>query len=369
MFPSVAEFFAGMGLVRAGLEAAGFETVFANDIDTVKRDLYEFNFGLDEFRLCDIREIVGDDVPSVDLATASFPCTDLSLAGTRAGLSGARSGVFWEFARVLDEMGHRRPRAVMVENVLGFATSAGGRDLAIAIEELNRMGYSCDIFVGDAKWFVPQSRPRLFIVGLLDPPVSSVDWHTSVFRPKWVWKFRLSFPSLQLHFLPLSLPLVEVPTLGSFVEHIPPEDDRWWSDHRTEKFVESLSPVQAQRLNAMTDDDQLGWRTAYRRTRHGIPVWEIRADEIAGCLRTARGGSSKQAVVEAGKQEYRVRWMTPREYVHLQGAHGYLLDPVTPNQALFSLGDAVCVPVISWIAKHYLLPTLGVNKESLVAYA
>lgn len=369
MFLSVAEFFAGMGLVRAGLEAAGFETAFANDIDTVKRSLYEFNFGLDEFRLCDIREIVGEDVPSVDLATASFPCTDLSLAGTRAGLSGARSGVFWEFARVLDEMGQRRPRAVMVENVLGFATSADGRDLALAIDELNRMGYSCDIFVGDAKWFVPQSRPRLFIVGLLDPPASSEHWNTSVFRPKWVWKFRRNFPSLRIHVFPLSLPLVEVPTLGSFVEHLPPDDDRWWDVERTARFVESLSPIQTRRLNTMTEHDQPGWRTAYRRTRHGRPVWEIRADEIAGCLRTARGGSSKQALVEAGRQEYRIRWMTPREYAHLQGAHGYLLDSVTSNQALFSLGDAVCVPVISWIAQHYLLPTLGINKESLVAYA
>ena len=95
------------------------------------------------------------------------------------------------------------------------------------------------------------------------------------------------------------------------------------------------------------------------------PVWEVRADEIAGCLRTARGGSSKQALVEAGQGDLRIRWMTPVEYAHLQGAHGYILEPVSPNQALFSLGDAVCVPVISWIATHYLLPVLGLKKEAL----
>lgn len=100
------------------------------------------------------------------------------------------------------------------------------------------------------------------------------------------------------------------------------------------------------------------WATAYRRTRRGKATWEIRADEIAGCLRTARGGSSKQALVEAGRGNVRIRWMTPREYARLQGASDYKTDAVTENQALFGLGDAVCVPVISWIARDYLRPLL-----------
>lgn len=364
-----AEFFAGMGLVRSALEDAAFDVVFANDIEPVKHRLYAANFDDRDFHLGDVREISGESVPSVDLATASFPCTDLSLAGNRAGLVGSESSMFWEFARILDEMGSRRPPAVLLENVLGFATSHGGKDLRAAVEMLNRLGYSCDMFVGDAKWFVPQSRPRMFIVGLSDPPVDGQAWGPSVIRPDWVWRFRFENPSARLHAYPLSVPLHEAVGLVDVVERIEPVDDQWWDPDRKARFADSLSVLQLTRLESMVAGDSLEWRTAYRRTRAGVAVWEMRNDEIAGCLRTARGGSSKQAVVEAGTGEFRVRWMTPREYARLQGAGGFDLSSVTPTQAMFGLGDAVCVPVIRWIAESYLYPVLQTVPVASVANA
>src|SRR4051794_35680317 len=137
-----AEFFAGIGLMRLGLEAAGIETAWANDIERDKQDMYVSNFGADEFVLDDIRNIGADDgFPDVDVATASFPCTDLSLAGHRRGLGptgasrdrGGGSSMFWEFARVLEELDQRRPSVVLLENVLGFASSNGGGDLHAAV--------------------------------------------------------------------------------------------------------------------------------------------------------------------------------------------------------------------------------------------
>ena len=364
-----AEFFAGMGLVRSALERAAYEVVFANDIEPVKQRLYSANFDGGDFRLGDVRRISGDDVPAVDLATASFPCTDLSLAGNRAGLVGSESSMFWEFARILDEMGSRRPPAVLLENVLGFATSHGGRDLQAAVSTLNQLGYSCDVFVGDAKWFVPQSRPRMFIVGLADPPAGGDAWGPSAVRPEWVWQFRFENPSARLHAYPLSVPLHEAVGLADVVETLSASDERWWDPDRKARFAESLSPLQAARLEAMMSSGDLQWRTAYRRTRSGVAVWEVRNDEIAGCLRTARGGSSKQAVVEAGAGEFRVRWMTPREYARLQGAGHFDLSSVTPTQAMFGLGDAVCVPVVRWIAESYLTPVLQSTPMVSVANA
>ena len=123
--PSVAEFFAGIGLVRAGVEAAGLDVVWANDISPVKHAVYVANFGSDEYRLCDVRDVRGADVPGVDVATATFPCIDLSLAGHRRGLAAEQSGLFFEFVRVLDEMGARRPAAVLIENVPSFVSSRG----------------------------------------------------------------------------------------------------------------------------------------------------------------------------------------------------------------------------------------------------
>lgn len=163
---TVAEFFAGIGLVRAALEPLGFAVVFANDIEPKKHRLYRLHFGdCPEFRVGDIHLIGAADVPDVDAVTASFPCTDLSLAGKRKGLAGEQSGAFHELTRIIEEMGQRRPLIVLLENVLGFATSHGGQDLRAVLLRLNGLGYECDLFILDARWFVPQSRPRMFVVG------------------------------------------------------------------------------------------------------------------------------------------------------------------------------------------------------------
>jgi DNA (cytosine-5)-methyltransferase 1 len=132
----------------------------------------------------------------------------------------------------------------------------------------------------------------------------------------------------------------------------------WWDEARTSRFVTSLSPLQAERLNQLRDG-ALTWRTAYRRTRNGVAVWEVRPDPISGCLRTARGGSSKQALVEIGEGAIRVRWMGGREYARLQGVDDtFDLGGLSRNKVMFGFGDAVCVPVVSWITTHYLRPVL-----------
>lgn len=357
--PRVAEFFAGIGLMRAGLEAAGFEVAWANDIEPRKQQIYAANFGADEYVIGDVRNVRGRDVPDVDAATASFPCTDLSLAGQRSGLGSSRqqhlrpdgSSMFWEFARVLGEMESRRPLIALLENVLGFASSNGGSDLARAVLALNSLGYSCDVLAIDARHFVPQSRPRLFIVGLLDP--SPEDRKTELEgQPAWLSRLR-SIPEARLHRRALPA-LPEGPTdLNDVVETETSELLEWWDHIRVERFIESLSELNHQRLDAMLRRGDIERRTAYRRTRNGRAVWEIRDDGIAGCLRTARGGSSKQALVEAGREHLRIRWMTPREYSRLMGASNFKLGDRTTN-ALFGLGDAVCVPVVKWLCDHYI---------------
>jgi DNA (cytosine-5)-methyltransferase 1 len=81
---TVAEFFAGIGLMRMGLDAAGWTTVFANDIDEKKWEMYRDHFGdTGEFHWDDMHTLEVRRVPDIALATASFPCNDLSLAGRR----------------------------------------------------------------------------------------------------------------------------------------------------------------------------------------------------------------------------------------------------------------------------------------------
>jgi DNA (cytosine-5)-methyltransferase 1 len=355
----VAEFFAGIGLVRKALAENGLSVVWANDIDPAKRSLYALNFDASEFRLDDIRHVVGADLPHVDLATASFPCTDLSLAGNRVGLRGAQSGMFWEFARVIRQMGECRPFAIMLENVPSLATSHAGRDLYVALRRLNRLGYWCDLLMVDARHFVPQSRPRLFIVGMRAPLAKPSNWTPSPLRPAWIGRFVAAHPDLHLNALQRTLPQASIHTLAEVVERLPGDDPRWWDAERRARFLAQLSPLQLVRLHNMERANVPMWATAYRRTRHGTPAWEIRADAISGCLRTARGGSSKQALVEASDGHARVRWMTATEYARLQGAGDYNLAGVPENRALFGFGDAVCVPAVSWVARAYLTPLLA----------
>src|SRR5690349_2940329 len=114
-----AEFFAGIGLVRTALEPLGVNVVWANDIKKEKFKAYSANYPDAEshFDVGDVTFVKGKDLPSdIELATSSFPCIDLSLAGNRRGLVGEHSGMFWQFARVIDELS-KKPRVVLLENV------------------------------------------------------------------------------------------------------------------------------------------------------------------------------------------------------------------------------------------------------------
>lgn len=359
--PRVAEFFAGVGLARMGLERSGFQVVWANDLEAFKYNMYAGQFSRDgshDFVLGDIANVHGDDMPDVDLAWSSFPCTDLSLAGNRAGLAGKHSSTFYQFTRVLEEMGERRPEVVALENVTALANSHGGEDLAAAVRELNRLGYSVDVLTLDARRFVPQSRPRIFLVAAMTPPEDS-PLPNSELRPDWLQGV-FGDPALRTHRAALPAPPAPLTTgLSEYVDMIPAEDPRWWDNIRTQKFLDSLSPAQEVRLQSLSSAPAVSYRTAYRRTRNGSPMWEIRADDISGCLRTARGGSSKQAVVRAGRGRVQVRWMTAREYARLMGAGEYNLDGLRDSHILFGFGDAVCVDAVAWLGQHYLKPLVN----------
>ena len=358
-----AEFFAGVGLVRKALEASGFEVVFANDISRHKYDVYNLNFDSSCFLLGDISTLRGTQIPNIELATAGFPCTDLSLAGLRQGLNGKQSGTVTEFIRILGEMKSRRPAGVMIENVHGFATSRRGADLNSIIASLNGLGYVCDILEIDARRFVPQSRSRIFILGSSNPRFGVPGWVKSEIRPSWIRDFVLRYPDLAF----ASTRLPDPPdihaggTFASVVERLGPSDSSWWDDNRKSQFIESLSSVNAKRLSEMCASDILTWATAYRRTRRIGAVWEIRGDRISGCLRTGSGGSSRQAVVEAGLGQFRARWMTGREYARLQGAEDFNLTGVPESKARYALGDAVCVPVVQWLAENCLPKLVGAS--------
>lgn len=350
------EFFAGIGLARAGMEKAGIDVVWANDIDEAKCALYRSQWGDEHICNADVFDINIKSIPCSDIAWASSPCTDVSLAGKRGGLvEGRQSSAFFGFTEALEKLGEKKPKAVVLENVCGLASSNAGNDFRIVVETFNELGYSVDAFELNARRWLPQSRPRMFVVGLMNP-IDGGNVDTSIRPDRLAWIH--SDESLRTHLTPVpSIPQLLSSGFTALADQMDLRDPRWWSQERIDSFVATLSPAQASRFQKLKNG-KVSARTAYRRTRNGKPVWEIREDDIAGCLRTARGGSSKQAVLFLGEGEVHIRWMTGNEYAKLQGASDFNLDGFRESQIQYAFGDAVAVPVVEWLMKTAVMPAL-----------
>lgn len=350
----VAEFFAGIGLVRLAVESRGWRVVFANDFDEQKAAMYRANFGGDHLRTDDVHSIGADELPDCDLFTASFPCNDLSIAGAMAGLNGKQSGAFWAVTRLLRELGKRRPPIVVLENVVGFLVSRGGRDFETAMLALNELGYSCDAMILNAASFVPQSRQRLFVVASQSPGSWPFGLAPSAARPDALTSYIHGHPNIAWCVRTLPDPPPQTAKLTDVLEDLPDDDPAWWNKERADYFVSQLSDRHSAVAKKMIDGARYSYGTAFRRVRHGRSMAELRTDGIAGCLRTPRGGSGRQILFKAGSGRYMVRLMTARECARLQGVpDSYKID-VPLNQALFGFGDAVCVPVVEWIIDNHL---------------
>lgn len=162
------EFFAGGGMARAGL-GRNWDCLFANDFDPKKAEAYSINWGSGDLHVGDVAKVTLSQLNGVpSLVWGSFPCQDLSLAGAGAGLSGERSGTFWPFWRLIKKLiaEGRAPETIVLENVYGALMSHEGRDFAAIGSALSDAGYRFGAVVIDAVHFVPQSRPRLFVIGV-----------------------------------------------------------------------------------------------------------------------------------------------------------------------------------------------------------
>jgi DNA (cytosine-5)-methyltransferase 1 len=361
-----AEFFAGIGLMRLGLERQGWSILFANDIDRDKFDIYRSNFNCSDGHFIheDIHRLSASQIPSVTLATASFPCNDLSLAGGRKGLRSGQSSAFWGFVDILSGLSSRKPPLILLENVTGFLSSHGGKDFADAMRALNELGYCVDPFILDAASFVPQSRQRLFVVGFLrkfSGPTRSEDscrFFESQVRPKALADFILDHPEIDWAIRQLPAPPKSSKRLTDVLEDVPRDSNIWWNEERTSYLLNQMNQKHRTIADKMMSGRSWSYGTVFRRIRNGKSMAELRTDGIAGCLRTPRGGSGRQILLKAGKGVCCVRLLTARECARLMGADDFKLN-VSLNQALFGFGDAVCVPVIEWIATHYLNPIVN----------
>jgi DNA (cytosine-5)-methyltransferase 1 len=205
--------------------------------------------------------------------------------------------------------------------------------------------------VGFEEPLLPAQRyqPFLFSEGLLSENPELLE---SALRPRRLLE-KLGTTKLRTGWIPLCLP--RLPRENRNLQKCIDIDDSqdWWVGWRVKKHLAEMHSEHLKRITLLKKGAEMSVGTIYCRVRQGKSRSEIRTDGLAGCLRTPRGGSSKQIVFTAGNGEIRMRWMTPREYARLQGCPNYPIH-VGRNEALWGFGDAVCVPVISWIAENVL---------------
>ena len=359
---TVAEYFAGIGLFRMGLEAAGWQVVYANDWSVERAQMYHGFFG-DDYHIEDIFAVCPDTVPPATLATCSFPCIDLSLAGKQQGINAKHSGAFWGFYEVLKQQGVQAPPIVLLENVAGWLYSNHGNDFYATAKSLNELGYICDVFMLNARCFVPQSRPRLFMIGVKEE-CAKVYQKRIGYRSKRLMPARLKelmLANSNIRWAHLEIPEPPPYKITGFsddiVEKLPPDSPSWWDKEKVDKHIQMMSAAHLKLVKELARQDRERFRTFFRRRRSVGQRAEVRSDDIAGCLRTAVGGSGKQFMVAAGNGSIRMRALTAREYARLQGVPD--TSPIVANserQSLSAFGDAVCVPAVTWIANEVLLP-------------
>jgi len=348
------EFFAGGGMARLGIGPA-WRCLFANEWSEKKAAAYRARFGGEELRVCDVATLKAAELPGrTNLAWASFPCQDLSLAGNGAGLAGARSGTFRPFWRLIEELARegRPPRTVVLENVVGAITSHGGRDFAEILGCMAGAGYSYGPLVLDAADFVPQSRPRLFVVatfgeggprgegpayGHSRPLVDAYDGLTSKLRRRWIW-------------WALAEPARPATTLADCIDDAGPWNDAAY----TARLLSLMSPLNRRKVERAQREGGRVVGTVYRRTREGRQRAEVRFDGVAGCLRTPAGGSSRQTVIVVEEKRVRSRLLSGREAARLMGVPEDYPIPSSANEAYHLFGDGVAPPVVRYLAEQVL---------------
>lgn len=355
------DFFAGSGLVTEGLSDR-FQMLWANDNCQRKKRVYTANFGDAHFEEKSIIEVDGASIPQSHLSWASFPCQDLSLAGNMAGIErGDRSALFWQWIRILDEMAPQsRPPVICLENVVGFLVIQNSSQFGLAYDALRERGYVAGAFVLDACHFTPQSRPRSFIVAvredisvetLTTPAPLPYIHNKAVMRafaavndPSWKW-------------WKLPLPPLRTKSFTDICERDAPSDP----EDKVARNISLVPPAHIAKLHAAIARDEFIAGTGYKRMRkdsEGVKrqCLEIRFDGLAGCLRTPRGGSSRQFVFLVDDGKIRTRLLTIREAARLMGVRNSYVFPGTYNDAYLALGDAVAVPVTRYISHHLLHP-------------
>lgn len=368
--------------MRAAL-ASRWRCLFANDFDPTKAGVYAANWGEDGLKVDDVHALEATDLPGrADLAWASFPCQDLSCAGNGLGLGDergklkTRSGTFWPFIGLMAELKDqgRAPKIIVIENVVGLLTTNSGAAFRSVAGSLAKLDYRFGTVVIDARWFVPQSRPRVFVVAVardvavprrITASGPKAPWHPDavvrawkglppLISRKWIWFDPGPAPTLRK-------------TLADVVSDRP-RDGKWHAKSETRRLISMMSEINRKKLRDAQQTRRRMVASLFLRMRPARSVnrqcTEISFAKILGCIRTPKGGGSRPRVLVVHGKLVRSRLLSPKEAAKLMGLPRKYKLPPQYEAAFRVLGDGVVVPAVAFLRSAILEPALRASKRS-----
>lgn len=308
------DLFAGIGGTRTGYENAGTECVFTSEWDKYAQLTYIKNFG--DIPMGDIQKIESASIPDFDILLAGFPCQPFSIAGVsknislgrKHGFDHAKQGnLFFDIARILED---KKPPAFMLENVKNLASHDKGNTFKVITGILEDLGYTINYKVIDAKYYVPQHRERVYIVGFDKKIVPE--------------NFKFEFPEREK-----TMKVKEMPKLKDILEkNVDPKytlTDKLWA------YLQKYAAKHKAAGNGF-----------------GFGIADPESYTRTLSARYYKDGS-EILIAQAGKNPRR---LTPRECARLMGFKDSFEIPVSDMQAYKQFGNSIVVPVVTDIAKR-----------------
>ena len=303
----VCSLFAGIGGIDLAFQQAGFEIVWANEIDEDACKTYRYNFPDTVLSECDIRKVNTDDIPDFDILTAGFPCQSFSVCGNRKGFADERGNLFFEIMRIADA---KQPKIIFLENVANLTEHDNGKTFNRIHNELSDRDYYIRYLIADAcNYRIPQHRTRTYIVAFKNYDMCN--------------GFRF---------------LDEQP----LKKHIFDIIDR--SVKANDKYYLPKNSVHYQKMNAaITDENQI-----YRFSDYGI---QKSKDGISFTLKANMGTWYNRVPII--KDDFGIRTITPQECLALQGFPKSFDFPDIPIKSMYKqCGDTGCGSLVNSIAKQ-----------------
>ena len=304
--PSVCSLFSGIGGIDLGFIQAGFDIVWANEMDAAACRTYRHNFPNTNLIEGDIKRIATSDIPDCDVLTAGFPCQPFSIAGLQKGFKDRDGNLFFEITRIIDA---KRPKVVFLENVPNLMEHDDGKTFLVIFNGLEQFVYTVyyRVLASNDYGNLPQIRKRIYIVAIRE------DISNRLYQ----------YPE------PMELTLKSSDIINRSVKQ-----------HDIYYYTEGKM---YDRLVAHMKD---------RKAIYRITDTEVRWTKNQMCpTLTANMGTHKDRV-HVVWDDYGIRKMTLRECLDFQGFPKgfYFPNTITIDDAYKQIGNTVSVPVIARLA-------------------